>query len=362
MVGIFPHLFFVLMFFLFNFAPMFRKCYNILARILGESKNGCYEPGVEQYQFNCPCCADNNGGVEDDKFNLEVNLGKLKYHCWKCGDTDGTKGNLKNLIKKYGRARDLKDFSEELSYLVKSKMYDINLYRVNKMDENGENEFLKLPETFTKIDIRTLKNKKLCEYLHKRRITQDIIDKFRIGYTTWDEKSYSMRNRLIIPSYDEFGLLNYWVGRDFSDYKNAFKYKNCTANKNDIIFQESKINWDFDVVLCEGAIDCLYLPNAISMLGKVLTETSALYKKLMSKCNGNVIIVLDSDTELFETVSIYNKLNIGRLENKVWFTKPERYKDIGEIYENEGKKGIIKLLRDKRKFSEFKTLNFSTKW
>ena len=51
---------------------MFRKQYNILSSFLEESKQGGYQSGIEQYQFCCPCCAEDNGGKLDGKYNLET--------------------------------------------------------------------------------------------------------------------------------------------------------------------------------------------------------------------------------------------------------------------------------------------------
>ena len=201
-----------------------------------------------------------------------------------------------------------------------------------------------------------LKNKKLKEYLEKRKITQDIIDKFNIGYTQWDGEEYSMRNRIIIPSYDENGILNYWVSRDFTGYEKRTKYKNCDADKKEIVFQESTIDYNADIVLVEGAIDCLYYPNTIAMLGKFLLKDSELYRKLYSKANANIIICLDADTTLDEAKRIYNLLNVGRLRGRIRNLQIANYKDFGEVYENEGKRGLINLVKTSYEFSEIDLL------
>lgn len=328
---------------------MFEKIYRILEEILGASRQGDYNKDTDQYQFNCPCCAEENGGKPDNKYNLEVNLKLGKYNCWKCGDTDGTKGNIRYLVKKYGTPLLYKRYKDEITFLIKSKMYDINLFSAKKEEE--DETFITLPRTFSKIDLSNCPDT-LRKYLEKRKIDQSIIDKFNIGYTSWNEYERMMRNRIIIPSYDEYGDLNYWVGRDFTGAQ-KIKYKNCNSDKKKIIFQESHINWDFDIILCEGAIDCLYPVNAISMLGKKLTKDTALFGSLTKRANGNIIIVLDSDTDITETKRIYSLLNFGRLKNKIWYVRMEKYKDIGEVYENEGKKGIINTIKNKLQFKEY---------
>lgn len=332
---------------------MFHKIYNILVSFLGESKQGGYSKNCTQYQFNCClACADEKGGP-DGKYNLEVSFAIGKYHCWAC---DG-KGSLSYLIGRYGGKEKLKVYQEEIRSIRESRMYDMSSY-LDSMSGNvdGEGKSLQLPKTFTPIKIDELKNRKLKTYLEKRRITQDIIDRYGIGYTQWEGEEWSMRSRIVVPSYDEFGLLNYWVSRDFTGYEKRTKYKNCDADKKEIVFQENQISYDADIVLVEGALDSIYYPQAVSMLGKFLLKDSELYRKLYNKARGNVVICLDGDTTLEETKRIYNLLNVGKLRGRVKYIELTKYKDFGEIYEAEGRQGIINTLRTARKFDEIDLL------
>ena len=331
---------------------MFNKVYDILSSFLGESKQGGYIKGCSQYQWNCPFCAEEKGGI-DGKYNLEISFSLGKFHCWSCD----SKGNISYLISRYGGKSKLKEYQEEIQSIKESKMYDLSSFidvMGNNIDDEGKT--LTLPKTFTKIDIKNLKSKKLREYLEKRKITQDIIDKYNIGYTQWDNEEKPLRNRVIVPSYDEYGFLNYWVGRDFSGYEKAIKYRNCNADKKNIVFKENHINYNADIVLVEGIFDSLYLPNATPLMGKVLLKDSELYRKLYKKANANIIICLDSDTTIEETKRIYNLLNIGRLRGKIRYLQIANFKDFGEIYENCGKKGIISLLKTAKQFDEIDLL------
>lgn len=49
---------------------MFDRIYNILTSFLGESKQGFFDIGTAQYQFNCPDCAEENGGLPDNKYKF----------------------------------------------------------------------------------------------------------------------------------------------------------------------------------------------------------------------------------------------------------------------------------------------------
>lgn len=324
----------------------FKNIEKLLVSFLGESKNGMSENG--QMQFPCPKCIDEKGQKEALKFNLEVNLFKQVYKCWSCSSVDGSmEGRLSTLFKKYSTLSIYNAYKEELDSLIKSKLYDIGEFVDIKPDE----EYVTLPKGFTKINLEHCNNINVLNYLSKRKITQAIIDRYNIGYTSWVSDDIGNSNRIIIPSYDSFGDLNYWVGRDYTG-KSKNKYKNCTADKKNIIFQESLVDFDADIILCEGAIDCLYPPNAISMLGKSLTRDSYLYKTLVKKANANIYVCLDSDTKVSETKRICRILGCGRLRGKVGYLLTHPYKDIGEVYENEGNDGMIKIIRDRRRFTE----------
>lgn len=56
---------------------MFDRIYNILTGFLGESKQGFFDNGTSQYQFNCPECAEENGGVPDGKTNFFLKVWKF---------------------------------------------------------------------------------------------------------------------------------------------------------------------------------------------------------------------------------------------------------------------------------------------
>ena len=92
------HLFFLFFICIFVANLKFmQRVYNILTSLMGESKQGGYSKDVTQYQFNCPYCADEKGGI-DGKFNLEVSFALGKYHCWSCNHA----GAFSRLIKSRG--------------------------------------------------------------------------------------------------------------------------------------------------------------------------------------------------------------------------------------------------------------------
>jgi DNA primase len=99
------------------------------------------------------------------------------------------------------------------------------------------------------------------------------------------------KHKIIVPSYDENGMLNYFVGRSF--YDTAFKHKNPEVSK-DVVGFEMFVNWDLPIVICEGVFDAIAVRmNSIPLFGK--SPQSELQKKIISKGVKSVYLALDSD-------------------------------------------------------------------
>jgi hypothetical protein len=106
------------------------------------------------------------------------------------------------------------------------------------------------------------------------------------------------------------------------------KYKNPTAEKDQIIFNEYLINWDKDIHICEGVFDSFFLENSVVMLGKKMSEL--LFSTLYNKANGNIIICLDEDAWT-DALKLYHTLNGGRLYNKIKIIKPPKGMDVADL-------------------------------
>jgi DNA primase len=152
-----------------------------------------------------------------------------------------------------------------------------------------------------------------------------MIERFHIGFCY--EGKYA--NRIIIPSYDAEGIVNYFVARSY-ETRPYRKYDNPEAEKQSIIFNEYLIDWNKDVYIVEGPFDSIFLINAIPMLGKVMSDL--LFDKLYENAK-KIIIVLDGDAYK-DAEKLYYKLNGGRLFNKIWITKLPIDKDIADLQGN----------------------------
>lgn len=311
---------------------------SILESFLGDIRK--HNENTGQISFDCPACSADKGMPEGDgKGNLEVNYNRDVFKCWVCKDTHNMSGSVIKLIKKYGNQKHLKDYK---LFKPESKLsYEDKLH----ID-------VKLPEGYKKLALCTSKDFKYnsaIQYLHKRGITDEIIAKFDIGYTTRGQ----FFNRIIIPSYDEDGVLNYFIARWFDKHFNKMKYLNPDVEKQSIIFNEGRVNWDATLYLVEGVTDHIVVPNSIPMLGKYISPI--LLEKIYEKANANIVIFLDGDA--FEDAKrLYYQLNFGNLRDRIRIILvPEKY-DPSLINEKWGKRGIIKAIKGAKKLEDLEKL------
>jgi DNA primase len=207
---------------------------------------------------------------------------------------------------------------------------------------------LTLPEGYKKLSECTekdYKSQQALSYLRERGITDDIIKYYEIGYT-FRGKFF---NRVIIPSYDSEGKLNYFIARWFAKEYTKLKYLNPDVEKQEIIFNEGKINWDSTIYIVEGATDHIVVPNSIPLLGKFLSPQ--LLELLHDNAQAFIVIVLDDDA-YEDAKRLYRELNFGDLRGRIKLVKcPEGY-DPSKIFEKLGNKGIVKLLRGAYKLED----------
>jgi len=303
---------------------------EILESFLGQPKTH-YE-NKSQVGFDCPMCAEDKGLPHGDKKgNLAIQYEKGVYKCWSCWERNNMHGSIYKLIKRYGTSDNLRD------YLLVAPKY------VYKKDEDWEPaETLSLPEGFKYLSESTKYDTGYTDavkYLKGRRITQKIIEKYNIGFTA----DGRFKNRIIIPSYNEDGEVNYFIARAWAKWAKP-KYLNPDAEKEKVIFNEHKINWDSTIYLVEGVFDHIVVPNSIPLLGKFVS-TLLLYM-LITKAKSDIVIVLDGgEEEKLDAEFLYKRLNTLNLYDRIKIVTLTDGWDLSKLHEERGKEAIVGALR-----------------
>lgn len=262
-----------------------------------------------QYAFNCPLC-----DYGRNKGNMEFNLVNHVYHCWSCDESSETKGSILKFFRHFGNERLVKEY---LFHRPHTKTQIVK--RAKKVE---------LPEGFIKfsdINLNYPPHRQALEYLRSRDITDDIIQKYNIGLTT----KGVFGNRIIFPSYDENDVLNYFIGRTWSNAKP--KYLNCDNPKENVIFNQPLINWDEPVFLVEGVLDGIFAGNALVTLGCDLYPL--LTKTLYENAKSDIIIAYDADMWK-KAKKIYHTINAGKLYGRVKILHLPEDSDVASLRGN----------------------------
>lgn len=281
---------------------------DLLREVLGDEKQHYESKG--QIAFNCPNCDE-----ERNKGNLEINYFSHVFKCWSCGEVDNMKGPLGKLIDSYGNKK-------------QKKIYKLLQPQEVKPKEEKKSK-LKLPESFTYFKDSSSAypiRRQAYNYLKTRGITDQIIEKYKIGFCD----SGSHASRIIVPSFNLKGELNYYIARSWVPNTKA-KYKNPEAAKDQIIFNENLIDWSKDLFLVEGVFDSFFLENSIPMLGKHMSEL--LFTTIYEKSKGFITIALDGDA-FDNAVKLYHELNGGNLWGRIKIVKLPLDKDVCDLRGN----------------------------
>jgi len=264
--------------------------------------------------------------VSHYKPKLEINIdtnsaGENPWHCW-ISDKKGR--SIATLFKQLNLP---KERFEQLNRIIESSKYRVS------DNVKIKNETLQLPADYRPLWIpkNTPDYRNAIHYLKQRKITIFDILKYRIGYCESGEYS----GKIIIPSYDCTGQLNYFVSRAY--YKSdTQKHKNPKVSK-DIIGFDLFVNWSQPIILCEGAFDAIAIKrNAVPLFGKIIQ--SNLQKKIIQERVKDIYICLDADA-LKNAITIAEKflsegLNVYFVELQHEDASELGFEKINEILEN----------------------------
>ena len=293
---------------------------NIVVSTLSNALGSYSNLRGNELAFYCPFC-------NHHKQKLQVNTETQKWHCWTC-NSGGKK--LTSLLKRL-------DVDRKTISIIR-EIYGDSHYNPQNEDE-GTKVYIQLPKEFISLNEEPKgfnpEYKHAIHYLNERGITQNEIIKYNIGYC----KDGLYSRRVIVPSYNCDGQLNYFVSRSYYS-EEKMKYKNPPISKN-VICLESQINWNEPIILCEGVFDAITIKrNAIPLLGKF--PSKLLVEKIFMSGVSDIIISLDNDAinEALKAAEYFRKQGINV---KMMYLKD---KDAAEI-------GYDKFYEELKKTKEF---------
>ncbi len=315
--------------------------------------------------------------------SFSVTPSKQMYHCFGCGAS----GNVYTFIMNVEHL----NFRETIEFLANLIGY--------KLPETVENSSL-ITEKNTLLDIHSVANelykntlygedKIAIEYLKNRNISDEMIDKFSIGFSSKNstylfnhlleqgfdigaiEKSGLVINgkngyfdrffgRVIFPIFNTSGKVIGFGGRALRDNTKAAKYLN--SNSTPIFFKDrtlyglnfAKTTKKNDFLLVEGYLDVIKMhqfgyDNAIASLGTAFNQN---HVRTINPYNKEITICFDNDEAgLNATIKAINILESTRPDTKV--LRVSGAKDPDEFLEKYGNEKFNILLDEKMSYIDF---------
>ncbi len=229
-----------------------------------------------EHLYTCPYC-------NHHKKKFSVNFARNVFKCWVC---DAKGRSIRRVIRRFGSFTQLKEW-DKLSGVTDHSRLEFNLFAEEEVEQE---QVISLPEEFKTLTGKTSVVDNIpLSYLQNRGIEPCDLLRYKIGYCNEGE----FEGRIIIPSFNIDGYVNYFIARSYDGH--WMRYKNPDASR-DIIFNELSIDWDSDVVLVEGVFDAMCAGNAVALLGSTLREESKLFQHIIRN-DSSVFIALDPDAE-----------------------------------------------------------------
>ena len=245
---------------------------SILKAVLGR-----FRKTGSEYLFSCPFCKHHK-----PKFSVNLNRGAK---CWVC---DWKSPDVRRVIRRVGSFNQLQEW-DTITGRVSLSAFD-ELF--GDYEDVVVEETIKLPDSFISLANGNISLSSLAarQYLKSRGLTEKDLVNWKIGFCTSGEYA----NRVIIPSFNMNGEVNYFIARAYND--DWMRYKNPPVSR-DIVFNELFLDWDSDLTIVEGAFDAIVAgPNAVPILGSTLNERSKLFQAIV-KHDTPIYIALDPDAE-----------------------------------------------------------------
>jgi len=223
--------------------------------------------------FRCPDCKES----KKQKFIVRIDTGQ--YHCWVC---DARGASIAKVLRK-------------LSPEVSARWEGVTgSHQRRFLDEVVEAPKVELPPGFRLLaecmDARDPDTRACIDYIHQRGLGIREMWYFRLGFV----RRGRLARRIIMPSFDSDGKLNYWTARAI-DKNVTGKYVNPPVPRGEFIFNELNLDWRHEMTLVEGPFDLTKCDsNATAILGSNMSRRSALFQAI-ARNRTPVVLALDSD-------------------------------------------------------------------
>lgn len=257
----------------------------------------------DEFSVECPFCPSY---YQDGKRKLNVNMVKNVYHCWRCNQS----GTANKLLAKFSPLS-----RSEIIEITFNPSFKRDVDKLLQTDNNLKVEIFDYNNLTNKIIENSLYNAKL--YLNARGITDEEIEYYdiRVG-----KNNNAFRKRILVPTYDDFGNVVYFVARDYVNKDTNKKYLNSPgSNKSIHVWNLNNVKENDTVIIAEGCFSGISanrskVGTAVCTFGKFMSDYQA--KLIADKHPIEIILSLDGDVpenEIAKNILILRKFYNGKI-------------------------------------------------
>lgn len=266
---------------------------------------------------------------DDHNPSMSISPEKQIYTCFVCGAS----GNVFNFVANYEKV----SFVSAVKKVAQKVGINLNInvkddYKPKDTKYDKYYKMFDITNKYYQNNIKSVYGKKAIEYLHNRKIDDDVINEFEIGLSMNDnnvsklleKKGYDVnelidiglcgkkdnfiydifRNRIMFPLYNLDGKPVGFSGRIYNGEEDS-KYVN---SKESIIFKKGNLLYNYhralsharekhQIIVVEGFMDVIRLytigiKNVVATMGTAITKEHA---NLLMKLSKNIVLCFDGD-------------------------------------------------------------------
>lgn len=311
------------------------------------------------------------------------------WHCFGCGEG----GDIFQFVMKIEGV----EFLDALKILAQKAGVQLEhkteSYKKLKSERQVIYEICNLSSLFFQTQLRkSKKGEGVLKYLYDRKITDDSITDFKIGYAPdlWNSLSDFLvsrghkredvekaglavkregkdsidrfRSRIMFPIFDINSQIVGFTGRIFNKKEEVAKYLNTP---NTLVYDKSRIIYGLDkakidirredrCVLVEGNVDCIMshqagIKNAVAVSGTALTNT---HLNILKRYSNNLSLAFDMDMAgnkaTKRSVDLAQKTGFN-----IKVVEMPKGKDPADVISEGGKESWEKLIKDSKPIMQF---------
>ena len=300
------------------------------ARLIGNRLRNFKDKGGDLFQMSCPICGDSSKNKSKARLYIYKQHGQLLVKCHKC-QYGANLGNFikhidANLYAEYVMER-YKQSSDEVykphtditkvAPVLKLDIEDNVLSKLKRVSELPDEHFCK-----TYLKKRCIPESSWNRLYYTPKFFNYVNNSIKPQFPS-DVKDYP---RLVIPFFNRFGKCFALQGRTFG--KEIPKYYTIKIDETeDKIFGLDTVDYSKQILITEGPLDSLFLPNAIAVSGSNFDMYTL--RTIMT----NAVIVPDNERRHKDVVNIIEK-NIKLGYNVVLWPDTYTEKDINEMVQS----------------------------